>query len=117
MNIRKQIRFYGMKPTKALERMVAKQVEKWIAREQALSASSMAGMYCVTIEKELSFTSCQVRIQIDARVWESQDTGKTAQDALFHTIRRLQSPWTYPPQTHFPIHTNEILSGLVLTKT
>jgi len=92
---RKQISFYGMKPTKSQQRLVQSQIEKWIAREQSLSIFPKDGSYRVSIEKEpnLPFITCHLRIQIGSRVWESHDTGKVVHEALFHAMHSLRAPW------------------------
>ena len=90
----KQIVFYGVKPTKSLRKLVEKQVERWMSRQRALLSLPRHAQYRVIIERErdLPFTTCQLRFQIGPRVWESQAVGKAAQDALFHGLHRLKPP-------------------------
>jgi hypothetical protein len=87
-----QIILLGMKPTKAFERFVEKQVEKWISREQSLLFLPKESTYEVTFEREVDPPSadCHLRVQIGAKIWESYDTGKTAQEALLKALQGLR---------------------------
>jgi hypothetical protein len=86
-----QIIFLGLKPTKALESFVQKQIEKWINREQSLLFLPKESSYEVTLERE-----------IGNKIWESYDTGKTVEDALLKAIQGLRPPCleAIPPTVH-----------------
>lgn len=87
-----RLNVYDMKPSKSLQRMVQKQVEKWIAREQSLLFLPKECSYDVTIDREphLSLTTCELRVHIGSKIWESHEVGKTAEHALIGAIQRLR---------------------------
>ena len=99
-----QIVFLGMKATKALERFVQKQMEKWINREQSLLFLPEESSYEVTLERETDppTSDCHLRVQIGTKMWESYDRGKTVQDALLKAIPGLRPPCleAIPPTVH-----------------
>jgi hypothetical protein len=99
-----QIIFLGLKPTKALESFVQKQIEKWINREQSLLFLPKESSYEVTLEREIDPPSsdCHLRVQIGNKIWESYDTGKTVEDALLKAIQGLRPPCleAIPPTVH-----------------
>ncbi len=103
INPGKTMSFYGMKPTKTQQRLVHKQIEKWIAREQSLLLLPSEISYDVTIEKEpgLPLSTCHLHIRIGPRTWESHESGKTSEHALIHAIEHLHSSWV-EVQPRFP---------------
>jgi hypothetical protein len=75
--------------------MMRKQIVKWIHREYPRGPLPEVGTCAVSIEKEayLPFSTCHLRIQLGATIWESRETGKTAEQALAHAIEHLHSRW------------------------
>lgn len=90
---RKQIIFYGTKPTRSLERFVEKHLEKRLEQESSFSRCVERCSFKVMIERDEKrpLVSCHIRVQTSSRIWEGQETGKTIQLALIQAIRRLRS--------------------------
>ncbi len=96
---RKQVSFYGMKPTKSQQRLVQKQIEKWISlnKEAVMLPSESSYHAIIDHERNLPLASCRLEIQMDGKSWVSFDTGKSFQDALFHALKHLRMSPTQEP--------------------
>ena len=90
---RKQIIFYGTKPNRSIQRVVHKQLDKWLEQQNPHSQCGDPFSFLVTLEKVEGalVATCHIRAQAGSRIWESQESGKTIQYALIEAIRRLRS--------------------------
>lgn len=90
VNVKKEIRFYGMKSNKALKRQVDRQLRKWLFRHQISSNACNDATYRVCIEREGgSCHCCHLQVQVGAESWESHDVGKSVQDALSRALQHV----------------------------
>ena len=86
----KEILFYGMKPSKAVVRVIERQLEKWTARKIPSRSLRDEAAYRVSFEPESGgCLCCSVQVQVGSENWVGQDVGKSAQDALFNALQHL----------------------------
>jgi len=87
-----RVEFFGMKPTRSLQRHVERQIEKWIERQQTLLFFPKTGNFSVQIERatECPKYECAIEVRIGTREWRSYEEGRTLQDALMATLKHLK---------------------------
>ena len=87
---RKEIRFYGMKPSRAIQRQINRQIQKWLSRHEPSVSSPEKCGYRVCIEREGgNCLCCHLQVQVGSQRWESHDIGKNAQEALAHALQHI----------------------------
>ncbi|HAR41790.1 MAG TPA: hypothetical protein DCS07_04050 [Bdellovibrionales bacterium] len=86
-----EVRFYGFKGSRALARQLERRIEKWIAREQGWRYRGSEWQYLLEIEELDSSYQCSILIQTGSQELQSQDTGKTIQDAMTLALKHLRS--------------------------
>lgn len=90
---RKEIRFYGMRPNKALRRQIDRQLQKWLSRHSSSQKSTGQATYRVCIEREGGgCLCCHLQLQVGSELWESHDVGKSVQDALSRALQHVARP-------------------------
>lgn len=90
---RKEIRFYGLKPNKALRRQIDRQLQKWLSRHSSSPKATDQATYRVCIEREGgSCLCCHLQLQVGSELWESHDVGKNVQDALSRALQHVAKP-------------------------
>lgn len=97
-DVKGNTQFFGMKPTRSLQRYVERQIEKWIERQQTLLFFPKSGSYEVQIERtsEFPYYECALEVRLGGREWRGRDSGRTLHDALNGALRRLQTFNIYP---------------------
>ncbi len=97
----KEISFYGLKPTRTLEREIEKRVDKWIRREQG-GHTHHKWDYAVEIERVGTphVYYCSIRMirsplfgapLLGSDEWRSHGTGKTLHDALTDAFKNIRA--------------------------
>ncbi len=91
----------GLRISRALARVVARQVEKWISREQSLLFLPKSATYRVHLARESGeCVSCRIEVRIGRREWSGLEEGRSVQEAVLNTLRHLR---TKHPSLHEPM--------------
>lgn len=101
-----KIVFVGIKPKHALENMVRREVDRWVAKERRTYPPEPASYEVkVSCENTDHFYYCRIDAEIGGCRWLANEGGRTLLDALAKTLKRMKvhppKPSSMPRQTHF----------------
>jgi hypothetical protein len=96
-NPNRMISFFGLKPPRSIQRAVQTQIDKWIERKKnLLTLPNKECSYQVRFEQDEAGFFCHVHIQIGTCTWDSNDLGKSVQEALFRALKHPSISFVHP---------------------
>jgi hypothetical protein len=86
-----KIRLMGIRPHKALQCFIEKQIDKWVARERTLMFLPKESDYNVLFRKDGErFYLCQVQLRIGTKYWEGVASDKSLHKAFMQAIKHMK---------------------------
>lgn len=104
--MRGEIRFIGIKPNRALEKVVEREMDRWAQKETAAPVKD--SWYEVKLTKESEtlsstpFYYCSVDAEVGACRWIAAEAGRTPLDALSKALKRVRVREPRKRKTVFP---------------
>lgn len=86
-----KISFSGMKPKHSVERVLEREMERWLAQEERPNAPEPSHYQVrITSESEAPFYYCRVDAEVDGCRWIANESGKTPELALRNSLKRMR---------------------------
>lgn len=89
--MKERISFFGMKPKHSVERVLEREMERWLAQEERPNAPEPSHYQVrITSEREEPFYYCRVDAKVDGCRWIANESGKTPELALRNSLNRMR---------------------------
>ncbi len=88
----KQFHYFGLKPSKPLQRILEKKIDRWIASQSAAPTPNPIQAYQVTLERMSpdAYVECELNIDFGNTIWKTSQTANSVQKAVFQAIDHLK---------------------------
>lgn len=90
-DLKSKITFSGVNPPHATSKIIERQIQKWIDREQSLLFLPKRASYTAHIDREdYRFYTCHIEIQIGSREWSGIEEGRSIHEAVQNTLKYMK---------------------------